>query len=328
MTPAPYQRLKASRRGLLMRGTLWLGSDHILSVSSSRFRDQYLRYYFSDIQAFTVRQTSQLGPWPLVASIVAILLPLALFGFWAPWAAAIFSVPILIFVVINFAFGPRCEVTIITRIGQDRLPALSRLRQSRQVLDYLRQVIEAKQGAIDIHTLANTVAGQVGSVTAQQIAQNRTPRNPSSRQVASPRWLPIATYAGFIVFAALLLWQTIAASPLIDLASIFLGSLLLGGLVWILVVQLLRSRAVSSWLLSALGLLTLTVLPIYRYVVTLIAIAQLKTPPRDAQMYSLWRQHSSFPMSLYVFAAIAIAIGMLGLLLSLLYPARSTGEAT
>ena len=52
---------KAARwQGFINGGSLWLGRDHVLSVRSMRFLEEYKRYYYRDIQALMVRQ----GPRP------------------------------------------------------------------------------------------------------------------------------------------------------------------------------------------------------------------------------------------------------------------------
>src|SRR6185369_4389908 len=58
MTPeAPaerYRKLPGHRRGILRGASLWLGSDHVLSVKSLRFREEYKRFHFRDVQAIVI----------------------------------------------------------------------------------------------------------------------------------------------------------------------------------------------------------------------------------------------------------------------------------
>ncbi len=51
-----YKRLPGRKSGLLRRDTLWLGSDHLLFVRSSRFTEDYRRFYLSDIQALVLQR--------------------------------------------------------------------------------------------------------------------------------------------------------------------------------------------------------------------------------------------------------------------------------
>ena len=85
MEPAPqtYQRLPGTRRTPFRRATLWLGADHILSVNSARFSEEYKRYYFKDIQAIVVRQTSGATAMSKALDLVVeIVLALLAFSAW------------------------------------------------------------------------------------------------------------------------------------------------------------------------------------------------------------------------------------------------------
>jgi len=55
MKQADYVRLPGRRSGLLRRETLWLGSDHLLLVRSTRFNEDYRRFYLADIEALVVQ---------------------------------------------------------------------------------------------------------------------------------------------------------------------------------------------------------------------------------------------------------------------------------
>src|SRR5580704_19652177 len=49
-----YRKLPGQRRGILRGATLWLGSDHLLSIKSLRFREEYKRFHLRDVQAIVV----------------------------------------------------------------------------------------------------------------------------------------------------------------------------------------------------------------------------------------------------------------------------------
>ena len=46
-----YRKLPGRRRGFIFGSSVWMGSDHLLLVKSARFREEYKRFYFRDIQA-------------------------------------------------------------------------------------------------------------------------------------------------------------------------------------------------------------------------------------------------------------------------------------
>ena len=51
----PYQRLPGSL--LFCWSSLYLGSDHVLQITSIGFSESYRRYFFRDIQAITLHHT-------------------------------------------------------------------------------------------------------------------------------------------------------------------------------------------------------------------------------------------------------------------------------
>ena len=51
---APYRKLPGTRRGFIQKSSVWAGPDHLLLVRGSRFRDEYKRFYYRDVQAIAV----------------------------------------------------------------------------------------------------------------------------------------------------------------------------------------------------------------------------------------------------------------------------------
>ena len=78
-----YRRLPGRAFSLVSRDSLWLAEDHLLSVQSNRFSEDYRRYYFRDIQAFAIQRTAPISPWTYAAGAVAsaFLAPGLLFDF-------------------------------------------------------------------------------------------------------------------------------------------------------------------------------------------------------------------------------------------------------
>src|SRR5690242_14435748 len=52
-----YRKLPGHRRGLLHSSSMWIGSDHLLYVKSTRFREDYKRFHLRDIQAIVVAES-------------------------------------------------------------------------------------------------------------------------------------------------------------------------------------------------------------------------------------------------------------------------------
>ena len=143
-----YRRLPGVKRSPIRKATLWLAADHILSIDSNRFTEDYKRYYFKDIQAIIVRQTT--GTTAIGKALdVAFAIALALLAFTA-WripsrGAAIVAGLLLIGYLLFRAPGPFCTCHLITAVSQDRLPSLKRLRNAEKTLRILQPLIEEAQ---------------------------------------------------------------------------------------------------------------------------------------------------------------------------------------
>ena len=85
-----YRKLPGHRRGFLRGASLWLGSDHLLSVKSLRFREEYKRFYLRDVQAIVVAQCPRFHLSTRSSAIaclwVAVFLSTRLLAAWVPAA--------------------------------------------------------------------------------------------------------------------------------------------------------------------------------------------------------------------------------------------------
>lgn len=132
----------------LSRVRLWLGPDHLLHVSASAVGERYKRFYFADIQSFTVHRTAR---WTVVAIVWVVLTALALLPVFtietpeARWVFAGIAAVFLVLLIMHLAFGPTCAVMVRTAVQLERLHSLGRVRTARRVLERLRPLIEAAQ---------------------------------------------------------------------------------------------------------------------------------------------------------------------------------------
>jgi hypothetical protein len=164
MAEQQYRRLTPPRRrrffsiGSAKRSSLWLGKDHLLSMDSTRFSEEYKRFYFRDIQAITIRKTKRRAIWngALIILLTAwtgvflgILLPrpdgfepvvITLLRAWF----LILAIPL----VANNVLGPASTVYLRTAVQIEELPSLNRVRRARKVLDRIRPLIAAAQGQL------------------------------------------------------------------------------------------------------------------------------------------------------------------------------------
>jgi hypothetical protein len=152
---------------------LWLGRDHLLQVNRYGFAEDYRRFYFRDIQAFTVRQTNTWLGLGAGLGIPALLLAL--------WALAVENVAGQVWLWImagtcglfslwNLLRGPTCVCHLRTAVQTEQLPSLNRLWTARRVLSRVRAAITAEQGTL------------TGAEIGQRLAE--APAGPEAGRVA------------------------------------------------------------------------------------------------------------------------------------------------
>jgi len=133
-----------------IRARLWRGKDHILSVINQGYSEEYKRFYYKDIQAFTIRKTM----YSLIVNITLSLLFL-LFAAIAvtneEYLSPIFwffaAIPLSI-LILNLIRGKSCVTHLHTAVGTEELPSLGRVKQAKKVISLLRPFIEKAQGKI------------------------------------------------------------------------------------------------------------------------------------------------------------------------------------
>ena len=129
---------------------LYLGSDHLLQVSSSGFTETYRRFYFRDIQTISLRKSAHGKAWNAVCASIVVLLGAIASGIGGPAAIAWWAVAgiFLLVLALNLGRGPTCVCRIRTAVQTRTLASLNRLRSATKVVAQLRPFIEAAQGAL------------------------------------------------------------------------------------------------------------------------------------------------------------------------------------
>lgn len=143
-----YQRLTRPKVGLASYSSLWLGPDHLMLVKSTGYTEEYLRYNFSDIQAFMLGPSSRrmfwnLG-WGALAFTFGILVLNGLLRHSTPIASSIGLVIVAVFFLINYLLGPSCSVFLVTRVQTVWLPIVRRGKFDR-IVQRVQPLIEAAQ---------------------------------------------------------------------------------------------------------------------------------------------------------------------------------------
>ena len=162
MANPAYRKLPGFGLGISGKSRLWLGSDHILQVTSSLVAERYRRFYLRDIESVIVQGTGARRIWNWIHGIVGGLSGLlgggfAGLGFWVEDEAGrvmllivagsfgVVCAACLLIVLINSLLGQGCAGFIRTRGGIERLPALRRLPQAQRFLAEISPRIESAQ---------------------------------------------------------------------------------------------------------------------------------------------------------------------------------------
>ena len=140
-----YQRLSPARGGIVSYSSLWLGTDHLLLVTNTGFREQYRRFFFRDIQGFYLEpndwRTHWAGLWGVLAAVFVLFALLAGSLGTAMVGGAFFLIPFLW----NFALGPCGKIYVITGVQITQLTPFTRQRKTRKMLARVQPLILAAQ---------------------------------------------------------------------------------------------------------------------------------------------------------------------------------------
>ncbi|HLK67829.1 MAG TPA: hypothetical protein VKU19_30565 [Bryobacteraceae bacterium] len=147
-----YRKLPGHRRGILRGASLWLGSDHFLSVKSLRFREEYKRFYLRDVQAIVVAQVPRfhISTRSIVIAClwVAVFLSTRTLRPWvvpAMWSAAV----CLVFAWAYISTKSSCRCRIFTAVSSEELPSVYRTWTAKKFLEELEPRIQAVQGVLE-----------------------------------------------------------------------------------------------------------------------------------------------------------------------------------
>ncbi len=161
MTDIRYKRLTRARprrtQGgiavVMSRSSLWLGPDHLLCIDSNGYTEEYKRFYFRDIQAFTIRRTARRAIIGTTLGVFAVLFATGLaynlgdpddIGFvW--FFGVLFTLFGALFLYNIFA-SPTVRCYLQTAVQTEELPPLNRLRRAHRVIARLEPLINEAQG--------------------------------------------------------------------------------------------------------------------------------------------------------------------------------------
>ena len=130
--------------------SLWQGGDHLLQVERDGYNEVYRRFYFADIEIFSVRIDKR--QWTITFVFGALV---GLFIFFAILATGIargvflgiggfFVIPM----IYNWMRGPTCVVHLTTAVQREEIASVRRVKGALRLLEVVRQASAAAQGAM------------------------------------------------------------------------------------------------------------------------------------------------------------------------------------
>ncbi|MEY4388128.1 MAG: hypothetical protein RLY20_3411 [Verrucomicrobiota bacterium] len=145
------------------RSSLWLGKDHLLCVETTGYTETYKRFFFRDIQVFTLHRTSRrltlgiLLSLPIVGCLTIVgfaisdiaqrrttdsgdVIGLSVLG----GLIVLFGVPF----ILNLVRGPGCVCTLRTAVQDEEIPAIKRVQQAEKIFTRVRPLIAEAQGTL------------------------------------------------------------------------------------------------------------------------------------------------------------------------------------
>jgi len=205
-----------------------MGPDHLLRVSSTRFSEQYRRFYFRDIQAICLQ--SGFGPNWTKHGMTAFALLLFVAGLY--WSDHKVWGTLLLIAVITYALvvwrRPDCEVSIQTAVSTDRLPSLCRSGPTRKALAAINEKIYASQPQVSADELTAMIAAP--PPLPGRTAAGSPPPLPAAAAVApAPSRLFVWSFGALLLLGALKLAEALLHAPALTwtLPWVYVGTLAL-----------------------------------------------------------------------------------------------------
>lgn len=207
-TPRLYRRLASGHKfGIASGGRISLhaAADHLLLRSSTVFMENYHRFYFADIEAITVRQTTR-GIFWNVAFGLGLFVCLAIIRVKpAPhWVSGIVAGIFALLLTLNISLGTTCVTQLQTRV-QTRVLPIRRVRKAFRVVDRLFQNITAAQAHVAQAAPVETQVQPLAPVI-QPGRSSVPPPLPGEKPVTRGRWLHAAVFAVLALSGAIAIW--------------------------------------------------------------------------------------------------------------------------
>jgi len=203
-----YRKLPGRRRGFVVGSSVWLAEDHLLLVKSYRFREEYRRFYFADIQAIVSAAAPRFHISTRSAAIGAVWSFACLLAFvnarFTAFETVVSVVGVLLVVAwIGVSLFRSCRCRIYTAVSSEELPSLYRVWTLRKFRDQVEPLITQAQGALEADYAQVLEDLDVGPLPEGRVGLAMP--SPLAPPVAGPPPLAARTPISILFIASLLL---------------------------------------------------------------------------------------------------------------------------
>lgn len=202
-SPLRYRKLPGHRRGFLRGSSVWLGPDHLLAVTSLRFREEYKRYYLRDIQAIVIANRPRFHLSTRAAVIGWLWTILFSMGFAVPHGPAVLGTVAVALIAVWIYISAACSCTcrIHTAVSQDPLPSVYRTWTARKFLRAVETEVSKIQGVLETPAAELDLDHRAARETTDPAAE------PPAAPFAQPRRTALAFCLLLAAMFADALWQ-------------------------------------------------------------------------------------------------------------------------
>jgi hypothetical protein len=149
-----YKPLPGRSQSVVSYYRIYSADDHLLSVTSYGFQEQYKRFYFRDIQAIIIERTSRRRNANLIILALSVLCGMWWLVLMANWSRSsigyavvlsFFAVVCAVMALGNWILGPGCRCHIKTAVQTEQLNAIRRIGTAQKVLNRIQPLIAGAQ---------------------------------------------------------------------------------------------------------------------------------------------------------------------------------------
>jgi len=326
-----YRPLGGKSRALFSLTTatserLYLGVDHLLYLRNEQFSESYKRFYFRDIQALVMTESTRRNTINIVLLVLAIggsvlswMIGAATDVMVAAYLQAGFIVLFGILFAVNAGLGPTCTCYVKTAVHTHALASLMRVRTARKVFDLVNPLITAAQGAAALGQVPTSGLAQTTTVAAPPVIGVPPLAKPPKPVRHEGGRFHALLFLSLLVDSAVTVVDYFVNDLMLTLTSVLLTFAMLALLVTALIRQLNSDigKTLRGIVWSALGYLALMMVLGYLHLV----VSSIEHPEIQSDQWEWIKfvstqspQDSLLLMTIYVISILgSFLLGILGL---------------